>query len=108
MAVAFEIAFAVAVFLFGMGIRNRHSGWRKRRRDMVTDTLMIWAKATSELRATAPVPDPGNTSAAVPLAISEQLCALNHAVSANAGARVGVRLNTALKDDPEPATRTAQ
>lgn len=95
MPVAFGIVAATVALLSFFSVLNRRSGWKRERRDLVTEMLMAWAEARAEERrmAASPVVKP----AAIPIAA--QLSNLNAVLQMNAGIEPAVHTSSKSEQD---------
>jgi hypothetical protein len=88
---AYTIVAVTALFLGGMSIHNRHTGWRRTRSNTLLDILQAWAEARAEMQQETAAPGQG-TGLTPPLsqpAMSTQLGALNAALRVNTGVSPG-------------------
>jgi hypothetical protein len=94
MPVAFGIVAATVALLSFFSVLNRRSGWKRERRDLVTEMLMAWAEARAEERRMAPsIVKP----AEAPIAV--QLSNLNAVLQMNAGVQPAAQTSSKSEQD---------
>src|SRR5690242_5998755 len=103
-AAAYGVAVAMIALLGWMSARNRRSGWRRQRRDLLLDNLIVWAETRAALQSEdkrSRTVCPAVVKPAAPV-FTSQLSALQAHLQAHSGVRPVASPTEPAKRHSEP------